>query len=157
MEARTSYTTQLGKVPIFAGLPRSTLTRMVGILEEEEHPRGTQLFAHEDPGDKAYIVLEGRVRISRELSGMGEEALAVLGEGEIFGEMALLDGSRRSADAFVHERCRLLIIPKEAFDRLLGGDRDLACEVLTEFVRVLSNRLREMNNKLTFLSISAKF
>jgi len=97
------------------------------------------------------------VRISRDVPGMGEEALAVLGPGQIFGEMALLDESPRSADARVHERCQLLAIPKDGFDDLLFLHKDLAYEVLWSIVRMLLSRLRETNNKLTFLSISGKF
>jgi CRP-like cAMP-binding protein len=103
------------------------------------------------------LILEGRVRISREIPGMGEEALAVLGPGQVFGEMALLDESSRSADARVHERCRLLVIPKDGFDDLLFLHKDLAYEVLWNVVRLLVTRLRETNDKLTFLSVSSKF
>jgi len=102
-------------------------------------------------------VLDGKIRISRNVGGMGEEALAILGPGEVFGEMALLDESPRSADAIVHENCRLLAIPKDAFDDLLFTRKDLAYEVLWGFVRLLSSRLRETNDKLTFLSVSGRF
>ena len=88
---------------------------------------------------------------------MGEEALAVLGAGEVFGEMSLLDETPRSADAKAHERCRLLIITKDAFDDLLFLHKDLAYEVLWSTVRILVRRLRETTDKLTFLSISGKF
>jgi CRP-like cAMP-binding protein len=118
---------------------------------------GTKVFQHGDPGDKLYLILDGKVRISREVPGMGEEALAVLGPGKIFGEMALLDDAPRSADARVHERCRLLAIPKDGFDDLLFMDKDLAYEVMWSVVRMLVGRLRETNDKLTFLSISGKF
>ena len=77
------------------------------------------------------------MRISRDVPGMGEEALAVLGPGQVFGEMALLDESPRSADARVHERCRLLAIPKDGFDDLLFLHKDLAYEVLWSIVRML--------------------
>ncbi len=97
------------------------------------------------------------MRISREVAGMGEEALAVLAAGEVFGEMSLLDESPRSADARAHERCRLLVIAKDAFDDLLFLHKDLAFEVLWSCVRMLSARLRETNEKLTFLSTSGKF
>ena len=88
-----------------------------GPRPRSRHATGTKIFQYGDPGDKLFIMLEGKVRISREVAGMGEEALAVLGPGEVFGEMSLLDESPRSADARVHERCRLLVITKEALRR----------------------------------------
>jgi CRP-like cAMP-binding protein len=81
----------------------------------------------------------------------------VLGPGEVFGEMALLDESTRSADALAHERCRLLVISKDSFDDLLFLHKDLAYEVLWSSVRMLTSRLRETNDKLTFLSTTGKF
>ena len=69
----------------------------------------------------------------------------------------MLDEAPRSADARVHERCRLLVITKEGFDDLLFLHKDLAFEVLWNCVRILSTRLRETNEKLTFLTTSGKF
>src|SRR6185295_8781079 len=148
---------QLARVPFFDGLTRRALSLIAHVTTEEVHALGTRIFQFGDPGDKLFIILEGKVRISREVSGMGEEALAVLGPGEVFGEMALLDESTRSADARAHERCRLLVISKDAFDDLLFLHKDLAYEVLWSCVRILASRLRETNEKLTFLSTSGKF
>ena len=148
---------QLARVPFFDGLTREALTMFASVTAEESHATGTKLFQYGDPGDKLFIILEGKVRISREVAGMGEEALAVLGPGEVFGEMSLLDESPRSADARVHERCRMLVITKEAFDELLYQQKELAYEVLWNCVRILSARLRETNEKLTFLTTSGKF
>jgi CRP-like cAMP-binding protein len=148
---------QLRKVELFAGLSDEALATVAKVATEESHALGTKVFQHGDPGDKLYLILDGKVRISREVPGMGEEALAVLGPGKIFGEMALLDDAPRSADARVHERCRLLAIPKDGFDDLLFMDKDLAYEVMWSVVRMLVGRLRETNDKLTFLSISGKF
>ena len=148
---------QLARVPFFEGLTRESLSLIAKVTTEEAHALGTRIFQYGDPGDKLFIILEGKVRISREISGMGEEALAVLGPGEIFGEMSLLDESPRSADARAHERCRLLVMTKESFDDLLFLHKDLAYEVLWACVRMLSTRLREMNDKLAFLSTSNKF
>lgn len=148
---------QLRKIALFDGLRPAALELIARVATEESHASGTKIFQHGDAGDKLYLILEGRVRISREVPGMGEEALAVLGPGEIFGEMALLDESPRSADARVHERCRLLAIPKDGFDDLLFLHKDLAYEVLWSFVRMLVGRLRETTDKLTFLSITGKF
>jgi CRP/FNR family cyclic AMP-dependent transcriptional regulator len=148
---------QLAHVPFFEGLTRDALALIAQVTSEESHATGTKLFQYGDPGDKLFILLEGKVRISREVSGMGEEALAVLGPGEVFGEMSLLDESPRSADARVHERCRALVITKEAFDDLLFLHKDLAYEVLWNCVRILSVRLRETNEKVAFLTSSGKF
>ncbi len=153
----TDRVEQLKKVELFAGLKVEALELIAQVAAEESHALGTKIFQHGDAGDKLYLILEGRVRISREVPGMGEEALAVLGPGQVFGEMALLDESPRSADARVHERCRLLAIPKDGFDDLLFLHKDLAYEVLWSIVRMLVDRLRETTNKLTFLSVSNKF
>jgi len=155
--ARAEREDQLARVSFLDGLTRHALSLIAQVTTEESHATGTRIFQYGDPGDKLFIILEGKVRISREVSGMGEEALAVLGAGEVFGEMALLDESPRSADARAHERCRLLVIAKDAFDDLLFMHKDLAFEVLWSCVRMLSTRLRETNDKLTFLSTSGKF
>jgi CRP-like cAMP-binding protein len=148
---------QLAKVPFFDGLTPEALAMIAQVTTEETFAYGSRLFQYGDPGDKLYIILEGKVRISREVAGMGEEALAVLGAGEVFGEMSLLDESPRSAGALAHERCRLLVITKDAFDDLLFLHKDLAYEVLWSCVRMLASRLRETNDKLTFLSTSGRF
>ena len=148
---------QLAGVDLFSGLKPQGLELIAKVATEETHAPGTKIFQHGDAGDKLYLILEGKVRISREVPGMGEEALAVLGPGQVFGEMALLDESARSADARVHERCRVLAIPKDGFDDLLFLHKDLAYEVLWSIVRMLVTRLRETNDKLTFLSVSGKF
>ena len=148
---------QLGKVTLFKGLTQDALALIAQVATEESHALGTKIFEHGDTGDKLYLILEGKVRISRDVPGMGEEALAVLGPGQVFGEMSLIDDSPRSADARVHERCRLLAIPKDGFEDLLFLHKDLAYEVLWNIVRMLTHRLRETNEKLTFLSISGKF
>lgn len=147
----------LQQVALFHGLKPAALQLLAAISTEESYAKGSYLFRHGDSGERMYLILEGKVRISRNVSGVGEEALAVLGPGEVFGEMALLDESPRSADAIVHEKCRLLSISKDAFDDLLFARKDLAYEVLWGFVRMLSSRLRETNDKLTFLSFSGRF
>ncbi len=148
---------QLSRIELFAGLKPQAFELLAKVASEEAHALGTKIFQHGDAGDKLYVIVEGKVRISREVAGMGEEALAVLGPGQAFGEMALLDDCPRSADALVHEKCTLLAIPKDAFDDLLFTHKDLAYEVLWSIVRMLVGRLRETNDKLTFLSISGKF
>jgi len=155
--ATQSREEKLARIPLFDGLSRDALALVAAVAIEETVQRGTRIFQYGEVGDKLYVIVDGKVRISREVSGMGEEALAVLGPGEVFGEMALLDETPRSADATAHETARVLVISKEAFDDLLFLHKDLAYEVLWACVRMLSARLRETNDKLTFLSTSGKF
>jgi len=149
--------TLLGRINLFAGLPAVYLRRIAAIGQSEVHARGTKIFEEGAVGDKVYLILEGSVRISREVPGMGEEALAVLKTGDYFGEMALIDDFPRSADALAHERCRLFVITKDHLADLLFVDRDLAYDLLWNFVRTLAGRLRQTNDKMTFLAVSSKF
>jgi CRP-like cAMP-binding protein len=147
----------IGKINLFEGITAEGLEKLAAIARERSYRTGEIIFREGDSGAELYLILEGRVRISREVSGMGEEALAVLGPGDAFGEMSIIDDFPRSADARVHERCRLLVIDKEAVEDLLFLEKDLAYEILWNFVKILSARLRETNDKMTFLSVSGKF
>src|ERR1035437_4587922 len=88
----------LTKVSLFADLPAVYLRRIASLGVEENFARGTPVFAEGTPGDKLFVILSGSVRISRQVPGMGEEALAILKTGDYFGEMALIDDFPRSAD-----------------------------------------------------------
>jgi CRP-like cAMP-binding protein len=147
----------LSKVPLFAALTPAALELVARVTHAEEHPKGARIFSYGDEGDKLYIVVRGHVRISRDVPGMGEETMAILEAGAIFGEMALLDESPRSADAIAHERCELCSIDRESFEDLLFLHKDLAYEVLWCMVKILSARLRDTTDKLAFLSVTSKF
>jgi CRP/FNR family cyclic AMP-dependent transcriptional regulator len=147
----------LSKISLFSSLQPTYLRRIASLGLEEDYGAGALIFQEGAQGDKMYLILSGAVRISRQVPGMGEEALAVLRAGTHFGEMALIDDFPRSADARAHEACRLFVIRKEDLEDLLFVDRDLAYDLLWTFVRTLSGRLRETNDKMTFMAVSAKF
>lgn len=153
----TDVNEALSRINLFGGITSAGLERIAGIAREESYRKNDVIFREGDVGDKLYLILEGKVRISRQVQGMGEEALAVLGPGEAFGEMALIDDIPRSADALVHENCRLMVISREAMEDLLFLHKELAYEILWNFVKLLSTRLRETNDKMTFLSVTGRF
>lgn len=147
----------LEQLDLFRGLAGAHLKRLVAIGVEESHARGATIFEEGERGDKFYLILEGAVRISRFVAGMGEEALAVLRAGAYFGEMSLIDDEARSATAIAHEACRLFVIKRPDLEDLLFVDRDLAYDFLWKMVRTLSRRLRATNDKMTFLANTNKF
>lgn len=147
----------LGNMNLFRGLVPQAIERIAAIAGEETHGAESYVFREGEIGDKLYLILSGKVRISRTLPGMGEEALAILGAGEAFGEMSLIDDVPRSADARVHEKARLAVITREAFEDLLFLHKDLAYEILWNFIKTLSGRLREANDKMAFMTVTAKF
>lgn len=149
---------QLRQVRLFEGLLPIHLQRIASLVQDKAYARGEHVFSHGDDGDGLYLILEGAIRISRSVSGMGEEALAVLKPGMYFGEMSIIDDDvPRSADAIANEATRLLKLPKDDLRDLMFVDRELAYELLWRFVRTLSGRLRESNDRLLMLTVSSKF
>lgn len=133
---------------IFQELGDDELEEIAAIAQEEEAKAGTKIFQEGDAGEKLYIILSGEVRISKNIPGIGEEALAVLKAGQFFGEMALVDDAERSADAIANKTCKLVTIARSDFEQLLFVNKEIAYTLLWTFVRTLSERLRETNEKI---------
>lgn len=133
---------------LFQALPADRLRRIAEIATHRDLGAGAAVFREGERGDEMFVVVAGRVRISRRVPGVGEEALGILDAGSHFGEMAMVDDAPRSADAFAHTACALAVIRREDLDRLMFVDKELAYDLLWTFVRTLSSRLRETNDKL---------
>ncbi len=140
---------------IFKDLDDDELEHIAEICKTQEFKFGQHIFKEGDKGNSLYIISKGEVRISRDVPGSGEEALAVLKQGACFGEMAVLDRSERSTDAIANTDCTLLTITRSDFDLLLDFHRELAYKVLWSVVRLLCGRLRITNDNLrSFLAMS---
>ena len=140
---------------IFADLDDDELNHVAEICKTQEFKFGQSIFKEGDKGNRLYIISEGEVRISRQVPGSGEEALAVLKKGACFGEMAVLDRSERSTDAIANTDCTLLTITRSDFELLLDFNRELGYKVLWSVVRLLCERLRITNDNLrSFLAMS---
>lgn len=145
----------LKEVAFFEGLTVGQLGKIAAIGGLRSYPAGTFLFSEGDEGDEMFIVMRGKVRISKQVPGIGEEALAILEAGQSFGEMAIIEDSPRSADAIAHSGCEVLVISRRRLDELMFTDKDLAYVLLWGFVHTLSSRLRETSDKLkAFFAIS---
>ena len=146
----------LKKVALFEGLNQAQLLKIAGIATVKSYPASEHIFREGSGGLAMYIIVEGKVRISKMVPGIGEEALAILERGQYFGEMALIEQGPRSADAIAHIECKLYEIERDKLDQLMFTDKDLAFVLLWTFVRTLSERLRETNDKIrAFFALSA--
>jgi CRP-like cAMP-binding protein len=145
----------IAQAAIFKDLDDDELERIAEICKTQEFKFGQHIFKEGDKGNRLYIISKGEVRISRDVPGSGEEALAVLKQGACFGEMAVLDRSERSTDAIANTDCMLLTITRSDFELLLDFNRELAYKVLWSVVRLLCERLRITNDNLrSFLAMS---
>lgn len=118
-------------VPLFASLDDEAAGRLRGLLRVNSVPGGTPLFRAGELGDAMYLIESGVVRISVRDEQKQEIILAELGRGDFFGEMALIDGKRRSADATVLEAARLAILSRENFLEFIHNNPVVALEMLS--------------------------
>jgi CRP-like cAMP-binding protein len=145
----------LKNVAIFKDLDDAELARVAEVCRNETFISGEYIFHEGDHGNRLYLIVSGEVRISRDVPGSGEEALAVLKPGALFGEMAVFDRTERSTDAISNGGTTALTIGRADFEMLLDLDRELAHKVLWACVRLLSLRLRSTNDSLrSFLAMS---
>ena len=138
----------LRKVAIFKDLEDGELARISEVCREQSFTGGEYIFREGEAGSRLYLIVEGEVRISRVVPGSGEEALAIMKPGAMFGEMAVFDRSERSTDAIANGAVRAITIARSDFELLLDFNRDLAYKVLWSVVRMLSMRLRSTNESL---------
>ena len=129
----------LKSVDMFKSIPAENLSRVAQITEEVEFESNTQIMAEGDYGDSLFIVVDGKVKIHK-----GDKEIVSLGEGACLGEMALLDGEPRSADATVTEDSTLFKIEQEGFYEVMGSQS----EIMEGIIKLLSGKLRDTNEKL---------
>ena len=116
---------------------------------EKKLPSGEVIFREGDPADRMFVVLSGKVRISKQIPGAGEEALAILERGDYFGEMALIDSLPRSADARAHTGgAVVLMIPKDVIAAILDPGRMTSARLLRILSVVLAQRVRAVDEKI---------
>jgi len=134
----------LRSVPLFASLDDDAAKELRDLLLEKVVPQNTRLFDQGDTGDAMYLIESGRVRISIRDDDKQELTLAELAQGDFFGEMSIIDGRKRSADARVLEDARLAILSRADFLRFVRTKPDVALEMLS----ALTDRLRRTDELL---------
>ena len=134
----------LRSVPLFASLDDDSAKDLRNLLREKVVPQNTALFNQGDVGNAMYLIESGRVRISIRDEEDHELTLAELAQGDFFGEMSIIDGRKRSADARVLDEARLAVLPREDFLRFVRNNPNVALEMLS----ALTDRLRRTDELL---------
>lgn len=134
----------LRSVPLFGSLDDEAARDLRALLSEQNVSRNTRLFRHGDKGDAMYLIESGRVRISLQDDDKNDVTLAELAQGDFFGEMSLIDGRQRSADAEVIEDGRLAILSRDSFLTFVRSNPDVAIKMLS----ALTDRLRRTDELL---------
>ncbi len=111
-------------------------------------PKGTVLFREGDIGQEMYIIQSGRVKISKTVRNI-EKTLSVIGKGEFFGEMAILNDKPRSATAEIVDDSEILVIDRNTFETMIKGNTEIALRI----IKKLSQRLQEADNQIENLLI----
>lgn len=129
---------------LLGGLSPGEIDRLIAFSRVEHYPVGREIFAKGSPGTSVMAVLRGSVRISAPAESGKEIVLNLIGPGEIFGEIAVLDGEARTADAVAATNCELLVIDRRDLMPLLGAHADI-CMIL---LRIVCQRLRRTSEQV---------
>ena len=142
-------TTVLKSVPMFSGFSPDQLRALVTMIMRRSAPRGTAVLREGGPADCLYIVVSGRLKVLMGEADGKETILSIIGQGEFFGEMSLIDDNPRSATVIAIEACELLALTRRDFRKCLVENSNLAMAVM----RVLVRRLREADRKIGSLAM----
>ncbi len=139
----------LSKVPAFADLTTRELRGVAAIVHKREYKAGEPVFYQGDPGLGMYIIQEGEVSIRIAEHEGEDKELAVLTEGDFFGELALLDEAPRSASAVCHTDCLLIGFFRTDLFELIEQKTDLGIKIVLKLAEILALRLRKTDKELS--------
>lgn len=139
----------LHSIPMFAGVPDTQLEQIAKVALHRKVARHTTIVHSGDGTDSLYVIVSGSAKVLNSDEEGREVIITLLGPGEFFGEMGLIDGSPRSADVVANEACELLVIGKNDFTRCLADNFDLCLNIMKSLV----HRLRDADRKIESLAL----
>jgi CRP/FNR family cyclic AMP-dependent transcriptional regulator len=145
----------LAAIPFFGGLDPDALERLAASMRSRRFRRGEVIFHIGDPGDALFVIISGEVKISLPSETGDEAILATLRPGDVFGELALLDGAPRSASASALMPTETVILPRDRFRELIAtetGVRDALLASIAGELRRLTTHVEELH----FLDITGR-
>lgn len=134
----------LATVPLLSRLDTAEIEHLAEVTREKMYPKGSVILFEDDPGDSLFIVHSGRVKVVLVGEDGREVILGVLGVGEYFGELSLIDNQPRSAHVIAMEDASLLVLRRDDFQRRVEASPGVAWSMLLE----LSRRLRRADGKI---------
>ena len=141
---------KLSNIPIFLDLDDDELNEVEQNCTPRNYPKSSMIILEEEFGDIVFIIVSGTVKITRVNDEGKEVILSLLGPEEIFGEMEILDGEARSANALAQENCELLAIQRSEFLNMLRRNFKISFALMGE----LAKRLRKSDQQIEALSLS---
>ena len=139
----------LEKISLFAGLSKVDLDAVSNLAVTRNFPKNTLVMCEGDQSDSLYVVLSGKVKVFLSDEEGKEVTLNMQGEGEYFGELALLDEAPRSASVMTAEATKLAVISKRSFDECMKNNPEIAVKIM----RGLARRLRELTENVRSLAL----
>jgi CRP/FNR family transcriptional regulator, cyclic AMP receptor protein len=140
----------LNATPLFAALDETAASSLRASMQEVRLPRGQSLFAEGDPGDRVYVITTGKIKLGRTAPDGRENLLAILGTGEMFGELSLFDPGPRTAGASAVTDSTLLELSHDDLQPWLTERPEVAVQLLA----ALARRLRRTNEAMADLIFS---
>jgi CRP/FNR family transcriptional regulator/CRP/FNR family cyclic AMP-dependent transcriptional regulator len=138
----------LRTVPIFSELGDGDIASLGRLSSRRHYPKDGVVFFENEPGDSLFMILEGRVKVTILGDDGREIILSILGPGDFFGEMSLLDDEPRSATAIAAEESELLLLARD-FQSFVSENRT----IMGALIRVLASRLRHANQQISTLAL----
>ncbi len=136
-------------IPLFSELAEEDLKEIVKLAVRQIYKKDNMILIEEEIGSTMFIILDGRVKISRISEDGREVILSILSEGDFFGEMSILDGQNRSANVVTLEDSKIMIVRREDFLKMLRDYPQIAINLLKE----LAHRLRRSDSQIKSLSL----
>ncbi len=137
---------QLRRIRLFSDMTNEQAEKFVNLVEKVKVPAFQPIVKQGEHGDSMFLIMDGEARVSLKTRDK-DETIAILGVGDFFGEIALLDAGPRSADVTANKECTLLQFSKKHLDQIVVQHPDLAAHFLTAMNRFLGGRLRKTNDR----------
>lgn len=137
----------LSRAGVFQGVDQEAVQALLGELETVRFPRGTTIFNEGEPGDRLYIIIDGKVKLARRSADGRENLLTIMGPSDMFGELSIFDPGPRTSSAVCVTEVQAATMNSELLKKWVGDHPEIAQQLL----RVLARRLRRTNANLADL------